>query len=52
MLKEKLKSNAVVTVKVPENIAIEAKKILESRDNIIASRVISIPHGRKKKELM
>ena len=43
----KIGSNAVVTVKVPENIAIEAKRILESRDNIIASRVISIPMGEK-----
>ena len=43
----KIGSDAVMTVKVPESFAVEAKKLLEFKDNIIASRVISIPDEKK-----
>ena len=43
ILSVKTKSNAVLTVKVPENIAMEAKNLIESYSNIKASRVTSVP---------
>ena len=46
----KIGSHAVMTVKAPESIAVEAKKILESRGNIVASRVISVPNKEKEIE--
>ena len=46
----KIGSYAVVTVKAPENIALEIKKTLESNGNIIASRVISVPDKEKEIE--
>ena len=51
VLSLKLKNNAVLTVKVPENIALEVKNLIETYPSIKASRVTSIPLKNKEDNL-